>query len=37
VAHGRDSAVAGVEFTFKGGQVGHDDFFGDLLRGGAKT
>jgi uncharacterized protein YgbK (DUF1537 family) len=28
--------VTGVEFTFKGGQVGHDDFFGDLLRGGPK-
>jgi uncharacterized protein YgbK (DUF1537 family) len=36
VAHSQNSAVTGVEFTFKGGQVGHDDFFGDLLRGGPK-
>ena len=34
VAHSRRREVAGVEFTFKGGQVGHDDFFGSLLRGG---
>jgi uncharacterized protein YgbK (DUF1537 family) len=34
VAHSRSAAVDGVEFTFKGGQVGHDDFFGALLRGG---
>jgi uncharacterized protein YgbK (DUF1537 family) len=34
VAHSRHAEVAGVQFTFKGGQVGHDDFFGALLRGG---
>ena len=28
-----DAAIDGVEITFKGGQVGHDDFFGTLLRG----
>jgi len=37
VAHSRNAEVAGVEFTFKGGQVGHDDFFGSLLAGGAKA
>lgn len=34
VAHSRNAAVVGVEFTFKGGQVGYDDFFGALLDGG---
>ena len=34
VARSRRAEVEGVEFTFKGGQVGHDDFFGSLLRGG---
>jgi uncharacterized protein YgbK (DUF1537 family) len=34
VAHSRHAEVAGVEFTFKGGQVGHDDFFGSILQGG---
>jgi uncharacterized protein YgbK (DUF1537 family) len=34
VAHSRREEVEGVEFTFKGGQVGHDDFFGSLLLGG---
>lgn len=34
VAHSRHAEVEGVQFTFKGGQVGHDDFFGTLLRGG---
>ena len=34
VAHSRQAEVDGVEFTFKGGQVGHDDFFGTLLSGG---
>jgi uncharacterized protein YgbK (DUF1537 family) len=34
VAHSRHAEVAGIEFTFKGGQVGHDDFFGSLLTGG---
>jgi 3-oxoisoapionate kinase len=29
------SEVDGVEFTFKGGQVGRDDFFGAVLRGDA--
>ena len=33
-ARSSDSAVDGLEMTFKGGQVGHDDFFGTLLRGG---
>jgi uncharacterized protein YgbK (DUF1537 family) len=28
-----DAAIDGVEITFKGGQVGHDDFFGMLLSG----
>lgn len=37
VAHSRHAEVAGVEFTFKGGQVGHDDFFGSLLAGGANA
>lgn len=34
VARSRHAEVEGVQFTFKGGQVGHDDFFGTLLRGG---
>lgn len=34
IAHSRRAKVDGVEFTFKGGQVGHDDFFGSLLSGG---
>lgn len=34
VARSRRAEVEGVEFTFKGGQVGHDDFFGSLLHGG---
>lgn len=34
IAHSRRAEVDGVEFTFKGGQVGHDDFFGSLLSGG---
>jgi uncharacterized protein YgbK (DUF1537 family) len=33
VARSADSAVDGIEITFKGGQVGHDDFFATLLRG----
>jgi 3-oxoisoapionate kinase len=33
IAHSEHAAVDGVEFTFKGGQVGHDDFFGTLVRG----
>ena len=33
VAHSRRPEIDGVEFTFKGGQVGHDDFFGSLLHG----
>lgn len=37
VAHSRLAEAAGVEFTFKGGQVGHDDFFGSLLAGGPKA
>jgi uncharacterized protein YgbK (DUF1537 family) len=34
-AASRFEAVDGVECTFKGGQVGHDDFFGAVLSGGA--
>jgi uncharacterized protein YgbK (DUF1537 family) len=34
VAHSDRGEVEGVEFTFKGGQVGHDDFFGSLVLGG---
>jgi len=33
VAHSQRPEVDGVEFIFKGGQVGHDDFFGSLLCG----
>jgi len=33
VARSRDGVVDGLEITFKGGQVGYDDFFGTLLRG----
>ncbi len=33
VVRSRDSAVDGLEVTFKGGQVGYDDFFGTLLSG----
>jgi uncharacterized protein YgbK (DUF1537 family) len=33
VVRSRDSAVDGLEMTFKGGQVGFDDFFGTLLSG----
>ncbi len=32
-ARSSDPAVDGLEITFKGGQVGHDDFFATLLRG----
>ena len=32
-ARSGDPAVDGLEITFKGGQVGHDDFFATLLRG----
>jgi uncharacterized protein YgbK (DUF1537 family) len=31
VVRSRNTAVDGLEFTFKGGQVGHDGFFGKLL------
>jgi uncharacterized protein YgbK (DUF1537 family) len=34
IADSRRAEVDGVEFTFKGGQVGYDDFFGSLLSGG---
>jgi uncharacterized protein YgbK (DUF1537 family) len=34
LARSHDAAVEGVEITFKGGQVGHDDFFGTLVAGG---
>jgi 3-oxoisoapionate kinase len=33
VVRSRDSAIDGLEITFKGGQVGYDDFFGTLLSG----
>jgi uncharacterized protein YgbK (DUF1537 family) len=36
IAHSEHAAVDGVEFTFKGGQVGHDDFVGTLVRGGSR-
>jgi uncharacterized protein YgbK (DUF1537 family) len=29
----QDKIIDGLEVTFKGGQVGYDDFFGTLLRG----
>jgi 3-oxoisoapionate kinase len=32
-ARSREPATDGLEITFKGGQVGHDDFFVTLLRG----
>jgi len=37
VAHGSNKEVEGLEITFKGGQVGHDDFFATLLRGGPSS
>ncbi len=33
VASSRNKAVDGLEITFKGGQVGHDDFFKTVLNG----
>jgi uncharacterized protein YgbK (DUF1537 family) len=33
VVRSRESAVDGIEITFKGGQVGYDDFCGTLLSG----
>jgi uncharacterized protein YgbK (DUF1537 family) len=33
VARSGNAEVEGIEITFKGGQVGHDDFFGTLLCG----
>jgi uncharacterized protein YgbK (DUF1537 family) len=33
VVRSRDSAIDGVEITFKGGQVGYEGFFGTLLSG----
>jgi uncharacterized protein YgbK (DUF1537 family) len=33
VARSNNAVVDGLEITFKGGQVGHDEFFGTLLRG----
>jgi 3-oxoisoapionate kinase len=33
VVRSRNSTIDGLEVTFKGGQVGHDDFFGRLLDG----
>lgn len=33
VAHSDDRAMHGLEITFKGGQVGHDNFFGTVLKG----
>lgn len=35
--HSEDKIVDGLEITFKGGQVGHDDFFGTLLSGQRKS
>jgi uncharacterized protein YgbK (DUF1537 family) len=36
VVHCQDKIVDGLEVTFKGGQVGYDDFFGTLLSGQRK-
>jgi uncharacterized protein YgbK (DUF1537 family) len=36
VVHSQDKIVDGLEVTFKGGQVGYDDFFGTLLSGQRK-
>jgi 3-oxoisoapionate kinase len=36
VVRSRDDRVDGLEVTFKGGQVGYDDFFGTLLSGRRK-
>ena len=33
IARSRHADINGVQFTFKGGQVGHDDFFGALVVG----
>jgi uncharacterized protein YgbK (DUF1537 family) len=33
LARSREADIDGLEITFKGGQVGHDDFFATLLRG----
>ena len=33
VARSSNATIDGLEITFKGGQVGHDDFFDTLLRG----
>jgi uncharacterized protein YgbK (DUF1537 family) len=33
VVHSQDKIVDGLEVTFKGGQVGYDNFFGTLLSG----
>lgn len=33
VARSKDKVIDGIEITFKGGQVGHDDFFATVLRG----
>lgn len=33
VVRSQENAVDGLEITFKGGQVGYDDFFGTLLKG----
>jgi uncharacterized protein YgbK (DUF1537 family) len=35
IARSRQAEVDGIQFTFKGGQVGHDDFFGTLVGGRA--
>lgn len=37
IARSRRAEVDGLELSFKGGQVGHDDFFGTLLRGGRQA
>jgi uncharacterized protein YgbK (DUF1537 family) len=34
-AGSRDPTIDGIQVAFKGGQVGHDDFFGKLLHGTA--
>jgi uncharacterized protein YgbK (DUF1537 family) len=36
VVRSQDKVIDGLEVTFKGGQVGYDDFFGSLLSGHSK-
>jgi uncharacterized protein YgbK (DUF1537 family) len=36
-AHAADPAIDGIELVLKGGQIGADDFFETVRRGGAPT